>query len=181
MTEYQALNYLVKVPSVESHLEHTFYLPHHGIVKQESGTSKIRVVFNGSSKTTNGTSLNDILHTGAKLQSEIFDVLLYFRRFRFELLTNIKKMFRQILINPDDHRFQRILWVYELGHLTINELTTVTYGTRSAPFLVSRVLDQLVIDEGHRYPLALESMKYGRYVDNISGGADFPEQLLPNN
>lgn len=37
-----------------------FYLPHHAVIKQESLTSKIRVVFDGSAKTSTGILLNDV-------------------------------------------------------------------------------------------------------------------------
>ena len=47
----------------------SYDLPHHGVLKPQSKTTKLRVVFNGSSKIQSGKSLNDILHTGAKLQA----------------------------------------------------------------------------------------------------------------
>ncbi|XP_043284930.1 uncharacterized protein [Venturia canescens] len=46
-----------------------------------------------------GISLNDILHTGAKLQRDISDVLLWVRRHRFVFATDIVKMFRQIRVH----------------------------------------------------------------------------------
>lgn len=38
------------------------YLPHHGVERAESSTTKYRVVFNASSKTTTGYSLNDLMY-----------------------------------------------------------------------------------------------------------------------
>jgi len=38
-----------------------FYMPHHGVLKETSSTTKLRVVFNGSEKSSNGVSLSDIL------------------------------------------------------------------------------------------------------------------------
>lgn len=52
------------------------------------------------------------------------------------------------------------------------------YGTRSAPFIDSRVINQLIIYEGQRFPLAIEPMTKGRYVDDISGASDVPDQLI---
>ncbi|XP_029671494.1 uncharacterized protein LOC115240470 [Formica exsecta] len=69
MKEYEELHHMKLLPEglTKSELPHVYYLPHHGVVRQQSLTTKLRVVFNGSSRTTTGISLNDILHTGAKL------------------------------------------------------------------------------------------------------------------
>lgn len=41
-----------------------------------------------------------------------------------------------------------------------------------APFLALRVMQQLIEDEGEKYPLAISTLTEGRYVDDIFGGAD---------
>ncbi|XP_015123788.1 uncharacterized protein LOC107045894, partial [Diachasma alloeum] len=87
-------------------------------------------------------------------------------------------MFRQIRVHPEDWPLQQILWTDSNGDIATYQLTTVTYGTRSAPFLSMRVLHQLVEDEGSNYPLAVEPLMKGRYVDDICGGADSDEELL---
>ena len=156
----------------------SYYLPHHGVLKPQSKTTKLRVVFNGSSKTQSGKSLNDILHTGAKLQRDIANVLLWSRQHKFIFMTDITKMFRQIRVHEDDWPLQKILWKDANGQEAEFLLTTVTYGTRLAPFLSVRVLLQLVEDEGHKYPLAVAPLKYGRYVDDICGGADSSQELI---
>ena len=61
---------------------------------------------------------------------------------------------------------------------TYFHLTTVTYGIRAALNLTIRTLLQLVKDEGENYPLAVDSLLYGRYVDDIFGGAESNEILI---
>ena len=53
-----------------------YYLSHHGIFKPESTTTKLRVVFNATSFSTEGRSLNDILHVGPALQIDIVSFIM---------------------------------------------------------------------------------------------------------
>ncbi|XP_060534531.1 uncharacterized protein LOC132706949 [Cylas formicarius] len=48
-----------------------YYIPHHAVWKPHSEPLELRVVFDASAKTSNGRSLNDLLFTGPKLQSDI--------------------------------------------------------------------------------------------------------------
>ncbi|XP_077260548.1 uncharacterized protein LOC143896521 [Temnothorax americanus] len=177
MTEYRDLNHMKKASPVSS--QHTqYYLLHHGVLKPDSATTKLRVVFNGSSASTSGRSLNDIMHTGAKLHLDVTDVLLWIRQFRHLVATDITKMYRQINVHEDDWNLQRILLSDERLNEMAYYLTTVTYGTKAAPFLAVRTLLQLVENEGHNFPLAVPSIFQGRYVDDSFGGADTVQQLI---
>ncbi|KAH8270157.1 hypothetical protein KR018_004990, partial [Drosophila ironensis] len=62
-----------------------YFLPHHCVHKLDSTTTKLRVVFDGSAKSTSGYSLNDLLFTGPSIQPKIFSTLLRFRSFRVAL------------------------------------------------------------------------------------------------
>jgi len=174
--EYEKLNHMKIVQEDRPEPPVTYYLPHHGVMKEHSLTTRLRVVFNGSSPTTSGYSFNDLLHTGAKLQLDLFDVLIWFRLFRYAFSTDIEKMFRQINVHEEDWDLQRILWIDNDSYLRSYHLTTVTYGLACAPFLALRTLQQLIEDEGTKFPLAVSSLSKGRYVDDIFGGADTLDQ-----
>jgi len=64
-----------EVPSTDNSPK--YHLPHHAGVKPEI-TTKLRVVFNASSPSANGTSLNNILHAGAFL-----DLTIHIRKWRY--------------------------------------------------------------------------------------------------
>ncbi|XP_044594867.1 uncharacterized protein LOC123272233 [Cotesia glomerata] len=172
MDEYQRLQHMRLVSKSTAEPKHSYYLPHHGVIREQSLTTKLRVVFNASCKTSSGLSLNDILHTGPKLQTELIDVLLRFRFFKYVFVSDIEKMYRQIMVHPNDWDLQRILWKNEKDELIIYQLMTVTYGMACAPFLALRVMQQLVEDEGPKYPLAISTLTKGRYVDDVFGGED---------
>ncbi|XP_018377651.1 PREDICTED: uncharacterized protein LOC108770514 [Trachymyrmex cornetzi] len=172
LQEYLTLGHMTPAVEPEVRDNPMVYLPHHGVLRDDSPTTKLRVVFNGSSPTSSGVSLNDILYSGAKLQSDLSDVLLWFRSHKYVFSSDITKMYRQILIHPSDHNLQRIFWYDSQNQLCSYCLTTVTYGLSCAPFLALRVIQQLIIDEGHRFPKAIPSLVRGRYVDDIFGGAE---------
>lgn len=171
LDEYEKLGHMKLVPSSQTDPESVYYLPHHGVIRENSTTTKLRVVFNGSSRTDSGVSLNDLLHTGTKLQTNIFNVLIWFRQFKYIFSSDIEKMYRQIKIHEEDWNFQRILWINN-DNIVSYQLTTVTYGLACAPFLALRTFNQLIEDEGENFPLAIPPLTKGRYVDDIFGGAD---------
>lgn len=95
------------------------------------------------------------------------------------LAADIEKMFRQILVHRDDQDYQRIIWRQSPGHeLQEYRLTTVTYGTKSAPYHALRVLKQLVSDEGQNYPLACSVLNEQTYVDDCLLGAESREKAI---
>ncbi|XP_015119806.1 uncharacterized protein LOC107043021 [Diachasma alloeum] len=136
------------------------YLPHHGVLREEAITTKLRVVFNGSSHSSSGMSNNDILYSGEKLQNDAMVILTWIRRHSLVFGTDIVKMLRQIRVHQDDWNLQRILWIDE----------------NQQP-LSLRVLQQLAEDEGHRFQAAVETLTRGRYVDDIYGGAETEDGL----
>ncbi|XP_014204706.1 uncharacterized protein LOC106636723 [Copidosoma floridanum] len=177
MNEYLSLGHMRPVPADELNIKPHFYLPYHGVLKEDGDNAKLRVVFNGSALTFSGHSLNSITHTGPNLLPNITDILFWLRTFKWTFSADISKMYRQIKVHPDDWDLQRIIWhskTHEEAHF---QLTTVTYGTRPAPFLATRSLLQLVKDGGHRYPQAARILTSGRYVDDIFGGAETPNEL----
>ena len=51
----------------------TAYLPHREVLKNESASTKIRIVFDGSAKRKDNVSLNDILYKGPSLTPSLYE------------------------------------------------------------------------------------------------------------
>ncbi|KAG8148373.1 CinsV21_orph1 protein [Chelonus insularis] len=143
----RGLRVLVEGSSVEPNGLPHFYSPHHGVLRKQSLTTKLRIIFNGSDQTSSSFSLNDVLHTGVELQADIFDVLLRIRRHQIIFSSDITKMSRQINVHPTDWDLQRILWLDEHNNIVPYQHTTVSCSTRPTLFLVVRVLLQLIQDK----------------------------------
>ncbi|XP_062713797.1 uncharacterized protein LOC134290638 [Aedes albopictus] len=165
MEEYLLLSHMEKVTNEDS--TSRCYLPHHPVVKEASTTTKVRVVFDASCKTSTGISLNDCLLCGPTTQEDLRSIILRCRMKQIMMVADVEKMFRQILLRQEDRPLQCILWrSSSTEDVSAYELCTVTYGTKSAPFLATRTLNQLALDEEHRFPLAAKAIHEDTYVDD---------------
>ncbi|KAJ0182606.1 hypothetical protein K1T71_001975 [Dendrolimus kikuchii] len=157
----------------------SYYIPHHSVIKSSSLTTKVRVVFNASSKSSNGISLNDNLLTGPKLHKDICDILLKFRLHKIVFTADIKMMYRFIQVRPEDRDFQRILWRFSTDDPVQDfRLCTVTFGVASAPYLALQTLHQLALDEASTYPQASAILLHDVFVDDVISGADTLEKAI---
>ncbi|XP_018394146.1 PREDICTED: uncharacterized protein LOC108772967 [Cyphomyrmex costatus] len=170
MREYLSLGHMSFAVPLSSDEVRVCFLPHHGVLKGTGSEEKIRVVFNGSAKILEGSSLNDSLLPGPNLLPALSDVISRWRCHRFVVSTDIEKMYRQIRVHPEDRNLQRILWT-ENGQPLEFRLNTVTYGLACTPYLAIRVLRQLADDDGKEFPLAAEALRRDTYVDDILSGA----------
>lgn len=112
MQEYQDLKHMQEVTNYlgPDSTNQAFYLPHHAVQNETSTTTKFRVVFDGSCKSTTGISLIDALMVGPTVQEDLFSILVRFRTFPIALTADVSKMYRQVLIDPTQTALQRILW-----------------------------------------------------------------------
>lgn len=172
MGEYLKLDHM-KLVEHQNSTGNAYYIPHQAVIKEDSDTTKLRVVFDASSKTSNGKSLNDVMYTGPRLQQDLLDILLRWRKHQIVLTADIEKMYRQIKISTDDQSYHRIMWRFSKSEpIQEYQLTTVTYGTASAPYLAIKTLQQLAEDEKAKYPAASKIAKRDFYVDDLLTGAE---------
>ncbi|XP_063994830.1 uncharacterized protein LOC135172605 [Diachasmimorpha longicaudata] len=173
MDEYIALGHMTQCDDAEGGC----YLPHHAGIKESRETTKVRVVFDASGKTSTGISLNDAMFFGPTIQNNIFEQVIRFRTHRYVITADIKKMYRQILVHPEDRQFQKIFWHYQ-GKTRTFQLNTVTFDTTAAPFLALRTLQQLARDEAHAFPRTSKLLLRDFYVDDVITGADHLDELI---
>ncbi|GFW89949.1 uncharacterized protein TNCV_864791 [Trichonephila clavipes] len=178
LRDYERLGHMKEVTN-ETEPEITYYATHHGIYRPEKSTTKLRVVFNCSSLTDNGISLNDIQYNGGVIQEDLYAQMLRFRTYTYAFTADIKMMYRTILINTKQRNLQRIVWC-ESEHESpkIYELSTVTYGTVSAPYLAQRTLTQLSMDEEANFPIAASVLRNNLYMDDVLCGAATLEEAI---
>lgn len=189
ITEYVQLGHMVPVSSSETFHCKTlpdqrvtyasYYLPHHAVIKADSTTTKVRVVFDASCKSGNGKSLNETMLIGPVLQDTLFNLLLRWRTHRIVIKADIEKMYRQILVTAEHQPYQRIVWRdHPDKDLQDFQLRTVTFGTSSAPYLAIKTIYQLANDECSNFPIGAKALRQDFYVDDLLSGADSVKEAI---
>ncbi|XP_045456195.1 uncharacterized protein LOC123666030 [Melitaea cinxia] len=175
INEYAQLGHLEKIST--SNLGTSYFLCHHAVFKANSESTKLRVVFDGSARTSSGLSVNDIQLKGPNIQDSLFSILIRARQYKYLLTGDIEKMYRQILLHEEDRNLQLILWREdESKPLETYRLNTVTYGFKSASYLSTRCLWQL--GEECDDDLIKTIIQHDFYVDDLITGADEEDTLL---
>ena len=112
--------------------------------EQKVDTTKLRIVFDASSKTSNEPSLNQLLHSGPCLLPLLYDILLRFRLGKFAITNDIKQAFLQIELNVMHCDFTRFLWFsnfYSENRDNVSyRFTRILFGLICSPFILTGTL-----------------------------------------
>ena len=86
-----------------------YYLPW-SVVLKESMSTPARQVFNASSRTPGGLSLNQVLAKGQNMLPKIFEVLTKFRGKKHGFIADIGMAYNSIRLTEEYYVFQKYLW-----------------------------------------------------------------------
>ena len=172
--EYQATiqayvekGYLRKVPSEEQPPANVWCLPHFPVVRMDKSTAKVRIVFDCAAK-GDGISLNDMIHPGPKLQQDLFNVLVRFRRNPVGVAYDMKEMYLQIEIEEQDRSHFRLFWrdLDSNREPDLFEFSRVVFEKYSAPMESQFVAQENARRNQDRYPLATETILKSTFMDD---------------
>ncbi len=144
-----------------------WYIPHFPVVRPDKDTTKTRIVFDASAE-FKGMSLNSAIHQGPKLQRDLFDVLLRFRRHPVAIVCDIAEMYLRIGIDPEDRPYHRFLWrgMEPNRPPDIYEFNRVVFGINSSPFQAQFVSQLNAKKYQTEYPMAAETVLKSTYMDD---------------
>ncbi|XP_055612444.1 uncharacterized protein LOC129758906 [Uranotaenia lowii] len=132
-----------------SELDPVYIFPHHKVLKPESTTTKLSVVFDVSCRTSTGVSFKDAFMVGPTVQNDLLSILLRFRLHRYAISGDIEKMYRMVQVQQPDQHLQRILWRDTLAE----PVKTYELTIASAPYLATRYLKKLAEDGSASHPI----------------------------
>ena len=143
------------------------YIPHFD-TKQE----KNRIVFDAAA-THLGRSFNSYIMQGPDLMQPLVDVLTRFREDSIAFTCDIKEMFHQVKIPPDE-RSARVLWFkdddFENGEIEDLEVAVHAFGWRSSPSAANfTVRDTAMENRSNADPETQQVMISQTYMDDCLG------------
>lgn len=172
--EYVSLGHMTRV---ESYGTPHFFLPHHGVLREHSTTTKLRVVFNASAASSTGVSLNDLQLVGPPIQGDLLAILLRLRIHKYVACSDVEKMYRQAEICDKQRDLQLILWrddpTQKIGIFRHNR---IVYGTAAAAFMACRCLKQTAVECND--PEVKRVINEDFFVDDMITSLDDKDKLL---
>ena len=142
--EYINLGHMSPVSFHKLNSSH-YIIPHHCVLHPQISSTKLRVVFDASRRTSTNISLNETLMVGPTIQQDLITTIFAFRLNKFALSDDIWKMYRQYLLDESDVN----------DPLKLYQLNTVTYGTSAAPFLAIRSYLYFLLQTSIKLPFQL--------------------------
>lgn len=173
--KYVKKGYIRKVPEDEHSLKPAWYLPHFPVIRMNRETTKVRIVFDASAKCDN-ISLNDVIFTGPKLQQQLFNVLLRFRKNNIAVVCDVEEMYLRVGINPTDRRYHRFLWNSKANPPEKYEFSSLVFGVNASPFLSQYVSQKNARKHADKYPLAAETVLQSTYMDDSMDSVENEQQ-----
>ncbi|GFY11820.1 integrase catalytic domain-containing protein [Trichonephila clavipes] len=149
-----------------------FYLPHQVIIKNESLTTKLRLVFDASAHAEKQLSLNDCLFHGVNLNPNILDLLISFRSNKIAVLADVEKAFLQISLAPKDRDVVRFLIDDGENGVQVYRFNRVLFGVNASPFLLAATIKTHIGKYMEKYPDTVRTLDHCFYVDDLVTGED---------
>ncbi|GFR00590.1 integrase catalytic domain-containing protein [Trichonephila clavata] len=149
-----------------------FYLPHQVIIKNESLTTKLRIVFDANAHEENQFSLNECLFQGVNLNPNILDLLISFRSNKIAILADVEKAFLQISLAPKDKDVVRFLIDNGENGVNVYTFNRVLFGVNASPFLLAATIKTHIEKNVEKYPDTVRILDHCFYVDDLVIGED---------
>lgn len=174
-----AKGYIRKLEPEEVDTGPEWYLPHFPVVREDKETTKVRIVYDSAAR-YGGVSLNDTMLSGPKLQQDIFDVLLRFRRNPVALVADLTEMFSQVVMAQKDRRYHRFLWrgLDLTRPPEVYEAMRLMFGDRASPYLAQYIVRQHAEDHEEELPLVVAIILLQMYMDDIMTSLNTDEEAI---
>ncbi|KAG6456300.1 hypothetical protein O3G_MSEX009634 [Manduca sexta] len=143
-----------------------WYLPHFGV--DNPNKKKLRLVFDAAAK-SNGCSLNDYLITGPDLLISLYGIMMRFRENKVAVTGDIRDMFLQIKIIPEDQNVLRFLWKTvesKNDEIKTYAMSYLIFGANCSPFIAQFIKNKNAKQYESSKPEAVNAIYKQFYMDD---------------
>ncbi|XP_062539161.1 uncharacterized protein LOC134207463 [Armigeres subalbatus] len=178
IVEYVEKGYAHKITQEEvlcSNPRKVWYLPL-GVVVHPKKPGKVRIVWDAAA-TVQGQSLNSALLPGPDLLSSLPSVLSKYRQRQVAICGDIKEMFHQFQIRPEDRQAQRFLFRSDpCKDFEIYVMDVATFGVTCSPSAAQFIKNQNAKEFESEFPEAAAAIVHNHYVDDYLDSRDTVEE-----
>lgn len=150
-----------------------YWIPWRAVHNSSSISTPTRLVFDASSRTRTGHSLNDCLAKGSNKLAELLHLLLQFRKGKACFTADIAMAYNTIKLKPEFYCYQKMLWRDALaidGETIEMIIRTMIYGVRPAGQITSEgflVVADAAEDDNPDLKPGSDVIRKKRYVDDL--------------
>ena len=180
--EQEAQGIIEKVKPENEVTDNAHFLSHHGVVRNDHDTTKLRIVFDGSAKTNEeAISFNDRLEVGKNYMPLIFETLLRFRMHQVALTADVAKAFLQIEIAESDRDYLRFLWFDDITKqepkIIQMHYNRLLFGLTCSPAILSETIRHHIAKYQIASPKVVAILNR-LYADDMSCGVSDTEEAF---
>ena len=160
----------------------TYHMPHQLVIREDKDTTKIRAVYDCSSKMNGVDSLNDCLEVPEPLYADLYAVFIQFRIHMVGITADIEKAFLQISMAEKDRDLYRVLFVddpfKEKPKIVVMRFTRVTFGVGPSMWHLGAVINHHLRKYEKTDIEVVRQIEKGMYADDYSGGESTDERSI---
>ena len=136
-------------------------------MRPERASTKVRIVFDASAP-YEGKSLNTGALPGPKLQSNVFDILVKFRKETVALVGDVSQMYHQLVLQ-EDRPLHRFLW------RNLDPTKEPEFLRCYCPFCDQYTWQKHANYRKEEYPFAANAVENHCYMDDVMPSVEFIE------
>ncbi|XP_055605881.1 uncharacterized protein LOC129754048 [Uranotaenia lowii] len=149
----------------EANTDRIWYLPLGAVINPKK-PGKVRIIWDAAAKVS-GISLNSKLMKGPDQLSSLPGILFQFRLYQIAVSSDVKEMFHQVQIIPEDKHSQRFLWRTDPEQEPdIYLMDVATFGSTCSPASAQYVKNLNAEQHVEQYPEAAKSIVHRYYMDD---------------
>ena len=150
-----------------------YFIPWRTVYNTGSISTPCRMVFDASSRTPGGGSLNEVLAKGQNKLAGLYNLLIKFRGGQAAFAADISMAYNAIKLAPEFLQFHKYLWIPGLDENIPPEIMvilTLIYGVKSAGNLTMagfQLVAETAAAAGTEFKLGADALKNNSYMDDL--------------